>query len=113
VDLNDYQNQAIETAEYPNVGENLVYPAMGCAGEGGEFCDAVKKMWRNTGNMSAKNLSEEKRLGFAKEIGDQMWYCAAAAEELGYSLNEVAELNLAKLKDRKERGVIKSSGDNR
>jgi NTP pyrophosphatase (non-canonical NTP hydrolase) len=48
-----------------------------------------------------------------KELGDVLWYLAAMADELGTTLNHVAEVNLEKLRDRKERGVIKSSGDNR
>ena len=37
----------------------------------------------------------------------------ANANNIGYKLSEIAEMNHAKLKDRKERGVIKSEGDNR
>jgi len=32
---------------------------------------------------------------------------------LGLSLQEIAELNIAKLVDRKNRGVLQGSGDNR
>lgn len=47
------------------------------------------------------------------ELGDVLWYCANLANELQISLDLVAEKNIAKLKDRAARGVIKSEGDNR
>lgn len=37
----------------------------------------------------------------------------ALAEVLGISLEDIAEANLAKLKDRAERNVIDGNGDNR
>ena len=113
MELNNYQYEAIKTAEYPCVGDNLVYPAMGLAGEAGEVCDKVKKRWRNTEEMSAHGMPTKEWEEIVKELGDVLWYLAAMADELGTSLNDVAEVNLEKLRDRKERGVIKSSGDNR
>lgn len=47
------------------------------------------------------------------EISDVLWYLAAAARELGFTLEEIATYNLAKLADRKARGVLAGSGDNR
>ena len=49
----------------------------------------------------------------ASEIGDVLWYCARLASELDLSLSQIAEDNMKKLLDRKERGVIGGSGDNR
>jgi hypothetical protein len=42
-----------------------------------------------------------------------MWYCATLANDLGYSLEEIAEMNIQKLESRKQRGMIGGSGDNR
>ncbi len=113
--FNEYSVLALVTADYPQVegGHNLVYPAMGLAGEAGEYLDKVKKNWRNSGTMTPNNLTPEQRTEFLKELGDCLWYCAASAEALGYSLDAVAELNIKKLEDRRNRGVIKSEGDNR
>ena len=48
-----------------------------------------------------------------KELGDVLWYLTRSANELGYSLVDVAEINLIKLTSRKERGVLQGSGDER
>jgi len=53
------------------------------------------------------------KLEIAKEIGDTLWYAALAADDLGYTLSEIALLNLEKLDKRKKLGKIKGSGDNR
>ena len=34
-------------------------------------------------------------------MGDVLWYLARLADELGYSLSEIAHLNLNKIRDRK------------
>lgn len=35
-----------------------------------------------------------------KELGDVLWYLAVAARELGYDLEDVARVNIAKLRQR-------------
>ena len=42
-----------------------------------------------------------------------MWYCAALADDLGFDLQQIAEMNIYKLKSRKSAGKIVGSGDNR
>jgi len=113
MEFNEYQNQAMSLATYPNIGSNILYPAMGLAGEAGEALDKVKKNWRNHGLTNGKEYSAEQRLALAKELGDNLWYISATAQELGYTMEEIAQLNLDKLFDRHERGVLKSEGDNR
>lgn len=103
--LNEYQELAMRTADYPTIGPLPIYPALGLAGESGEFADKVKKAWRNGTPL---DLEATKR-----ELGDVLWYVAAAARDMGYTLEEVAAANIAKLTDRRERGVIKSEGDDR
>lgn len=103
--LDEYQELAMLTAQYPSVSPLPIYPALGLAGESGEFADKVKKAWRN-----GTPLDREATL---RELGDVLWYVAAAARDVGSTLEEVAQLNLAKLADRRDRGVIKGEGDNR
>jgi hypothetical protein len=42
-----------------------------------------------------------------------LWYCAALANDIGYSLDEIGELNIGKLHSRKVRNKLRGSGDNR
>lgn len=111
--LNQYQQDAIQTASYPDRGKNMVYPALGLAGEAGETAEKVKKFWRNLGMINANELNAEQKLTVIKEMGDVMWYLAALADELSVDLSFVARMNIDKLRDRQARGVVKSEGDNR
>jgi NTP pyrophosphatase (non-canonical NTP hydrolase) len=116
MNFDEYQEEAYKTATYPDVMSNIVYPAMGLAGEAGELCDKIKKHWRNSNckfNSLHAHLTEEQVEAIAFEIGDVLWYINALCMELGLSLDEVAQLNIKKLQDRRARDVIKSEGDNR
>jgi NTP pyrophosphatase (non-canonical NTP hydrolase) len=109
----EYQEAALETAQYPQFGSNLVYPALKLAGEAGEAADKVGKIWRNQGLTSVTGYSVEQKEALAKEVGDVLWYITALAYELGYGLDQIATGNIEKLRDRRDRGVIKGEGDNR
>ena len=111
--FDDYQAQALETATYPNRGENVIYPALGLAGESGEAVDKIKKIWRNLGITDGRQYTEFQKTELVKEISDVLWYIAALASELDVTLSHVATVNIEKLRDRRDRGVIKSEGDNR
>jgi len=108
--LNEYQSIANDTAIYPNKNtiNGLIYTALGL-GEAGEVQNKVKKVIRDDKGI----VTEEKRVAIAKELGGNLWYIAMCAKELGYSLSDIANMNLNELKDRKSRGVIQGSGDNR
>ncbi|OHA47107.1 MAG: hypothetical protein A3A80_01655 [Candidatus Terrybacteria bacterium RIFCSPLOWO2_01_FULL_44_24] len=105
----EYQKISRETAEYPDKDNNYIYPVLGLTGEAGEVAEKVKKVIRNDGGK----MSEDKKIEIAKELGDVLWYLAQIATELGLKLEDVARMNIDKLKSRKERGTIASSGDNR
>jgi NTP pyrophosphatase (non-canonical NTP hydrolase) len=42
-----------------------------------------------------------------------LWYCAVLAKEMEMDLGHIMESNLQKLADRKKRGTLSGSGDNR
>lgn len=106
--LNEYQQKALETAVYPQEYK-IIYPSLGLTGEAGECADKVKKVIRDNGGQ----FTEEKRLELAKEIGDVLWYCATFANDIGYDLETIGQMNNDKLHSRQERGVLGGSGDNR
>ncbi len=102
-DLNEYQRKAVSFAIYPDT-HKVLYPALGLCGEAGEVAEKVKKQIRD---------GVFNRYEVAKELGDVLWYLSNIANDIGYSLKEIANINVDKLTGRKGRGVIKGSGDNR
>ena len=106
MDFNLYQKSASETAVYAD-DYKVMYPALGLAGEAGEVANKVKKVFRD----GVDNLPENWESNIASEIGDVLWYCAALASDLGYSLEGIAEENLKKLSARNKENKIKGSGD--
>ena len=57
--------------------------------------------------------TEEDIKDMSKELGDVLWYVATMADHFGLSLKDIAQQNVDKLQDRKARGKIQGSGDNR
>lgn len=83
----------------------IVYPTLGMMGEAGEASEKVKKWLRGDKALDKEQL--------AMEVGDVLWYISALAEDLGYTLSDLAVMNVVKLSSRRDRGVVKGSGDNR
>ena len=109
MNFHEYQVAARETAQYPDMGRNFYYPTLGLAGESGEVAEKIKKLMRDGDGV----LTQDRREALRKELGDVLWYVAALCSELGLSMQDVAEHNIAKLRDRRARGAIKGDGDNR
>lgn len=107
MNIDQYQELAISTAIYPKEYK-IVYPTLGLAGEGGEVAEKVKKAIRDDGGFS-----EEKKQEIAKELGDVLWYVANIANDIGFSLDTICQMNVEKLQSRKERNKLQGSGDNR
>lgn len=123
--LNEYQRMAATTADYPDEYKKL-YPLLGVIGEAGEYAEKILTsicMLLNGSQIQEKikkilrdyegNFDQDTTLLIIKELGDQLWYISKAAGDLGYSLNEVANINLDKLFDRKDRNKIHGTGDER
>lgn len=107
--FSEYQRLSRETAIYPDLGNNIVYPALGLCGEAGETAEKVKKAIRDDGGT----LTEERRAAIGAELGDVLWYAAQLATEAGLDLEDLAEANLEKLMSRQRRSVLHGSGDTR
>jgi NTP pyrophosphatase (non-canonical NTP hydrolase) len=108
MDFNEYQELCRETAFYSDAWR-VMYPALGLAGEVGEVCNKIKKIYRDDNG----HMTDEQREAIGKELGDCLWYFAQLATDLDVSLDSVAAGNISKLASRKERGVLGGSGDDR
>ena len=104
-----YQISACKTAIFPKE-KATEYLTLGLTGEAGEIANKVKKFIRDG---APPDEYESKKIEIGYEIGDVMWYCAVLAEEMGMDLGHIMEKNLEKLADRKKRGTLSGSGDNR
>lgn len=110
----DYQCGTAEFAIYPGAADTesyagLSYVGLGLAGEAGEVAGKIKKIARDDDGL----IHEAVRAKLADELGDVLWYVSQMASQLGLRLEGIARGNLAKLRDRQERGVLQGSGDNR
>lgn len=102
--FNDYGEFVKGMKVYPEK-HAIVYPALGLAGEAGEIAEKVKKFLRGDKELDKAAL--------LKELGDPLWYITSMADDLGFTLQDVVDANVEKLTSRKERGVLKGSGDDR
>lgn len=90
--INEYQQGALRTAGTDHKGALLENGVMGLCGESGECVDLVKKYLFQGHELDRQHL--------AKELGDVAWYLAVAAYSIGYTLEEVLQMNIDKLKER-------------
>lgn len=108
MNFKEYQDKIKVTAVYP-ANVRVLYPALGLAGETGEVCEKIKKVYRdNAGVFTAEKVAE-----ISKEMGDVLWYLQALCNDLGINMQDVADNNVTKLLSRLDRGVIHGNGDNR
>ena len=100
MDFSDYQREAARTGGSDLVPGNeekgLNCAAMGLAGEAGEVCDLVKKWQHHRAPRDVEKLR--------KELGDVLWYVAHACNVMGWTLEDIATLNVAKLRARYPNG---------
>lgn len=109
MNFDDYQEATAQTAIYPGATEETAeavnYTTLGLVGEAGECAEKVKKCIREEDPQYLRDLEAE--------LGDVLWYVARLADELGYSLDDIAERNVEKLLDRQDRDVLTGEGDDR
>tara|TARA_Y100001933_G_scaffold173656_1_gene172068 strand:- start:407 stop:736 length:330 start_codon:yes stop_codon:yes gene_type:complete len=109
MDFDSYQIEARKTAIYPNKDKNFIYPTLGLVGESGEVAEKIKKVLRDKNG----NLDDDSKSALKKELGDVLWYLSNLSDELGFTLNDIAKVNLEKLNLRLSSGKISGSGDDR
>jgi NTP pyrophosphatase (non-canonical NTP hydrolase) len=93
--MSQYQTEARKTEKtvYADSDDNMI-PILGLAGEVGELLNEYKKRLRD----GEAHLRFRDRM--AEELGDILWYVAAAATKFGLDLTDVAERNLRKTRAR-------------
>lgn len=121
MELNEYQKRAMETCMESS--KNFSYMTYGLMAEVGEIADKVAK-WKRKGiaridsdclvfNTSDEAEAADRKKELMSEVGDCLWFVSCLCEVCGFTLQDVADMNLDKLHSRQERGVIDGSGDNR
>lgn len=91
----DYQAKATETDQHPEKdGLGLLIPLLGLPGEVGSLLGEYKKHLRDG---KSHRLFKE---GIAEELGDILWYMSNLATKFGINLEEIAQENLSKTRDR-------------
>ena len=77
----------------------ILNAALGLPGEAGEVADIIKKVYFQGHTIDREHI--------AKELGDVAWYLALAADALGFTLEEVFQMNIDKLAARYPDGFFK------
>ena len=113
MNLDDYSKKAMTTLSdnysYGTITPQMMGQVLGLSDESGEVLGKFKKILRDKNGQ----LTDEDKAEIAKELGDVLWYVSAVTHLLGYSLDDVAQMNIEKLASRKARGKLQGSGDNR
>lgn len=86
---NEYQTAAMRTQPLTDPQAKLVNGLIGLNGEAGECIDILKKYLFHGHDLDKEHL--------AKELGDVAWYLAVTAEAIGYSLDDILQMNVEKL----------------
>ncbi len=103
--MNEYQLLAQRTANTKTRSGKIENGILGLCGETGECADLWKKYLHQGHELDKDKLVEE--------LGDVLWYCAELASGLGMSLEDVAQINVEKLKKRYPAGFSAERSINR
>lgn len=106
--INEYQKEALRTDSGMVILTDegrLTNGLMGLNGEAGEAIDILKKHLFQGHELDREHL--------AKELGDVAWYLAVTADALGYTLEEILEMNVEKLRARYPDGFDPRKSANR
>ena len=107
--LNEYQELAQRTCANFGEFDKITNGVLGLCGETGECADAWKKVVYQGHELDKHHM--------ARELGDVLWYVVELATGLGMTLEEVAAMNIEKLKARypegfsAERSLNRQEGD--
>ena len=86
------------------------YPVLALAEEAGEVAGKLAKFIRKSkGGVDPLALRDM----VVKELGDVLYQVSETARQFEITLQDVVDVNVHKLTDRQDRGVIVGEGDNR
>lgn len=104
--FNKYQHDASRTRSKSNMRNfELSNYALGLVCEAGEAGDIIKKVVYHGHDLDEQELK--------KELGDVLWYLSNICNVLGYSLEDIAKMNMEKLKERYPNGFNTKDSVNR
>tara|TARA_R100001480_G_scaffold122075_1_gene120612 strand:- start:1236 stop:1622 length:387 start_codon:yes stop_codon:yes gene_type:complete len=101
----NFYSKFVEEKIFTKGRDRLVENALGLVGEAGEVSEKIKKIFRDKNKFSDEEV--------LKELGDVLFYTVALSNIFNGDLRRIMEMNMDKLNDRQQRGVLKGSGDNR
>ena len=98
----------LEYVDRKNIHASRILTAgIGLSGEVGEFNEIIKKAL-----FQEKELDDQTITHLKKELGDIMWYVAQACISLNSDIEEIIEINMAKLKSRYDKGSFDKDKSN-
>lgn len=104
--FDEYQQQSRESAQYPGLGKNYVFPALGLCIKAGRIANLARKIaWSKNGNVDSVDRERVKR-----NLGDVLWYISQIASEFGMKFSDVAITNLHRIRARQE-GKLQDDDD--
>ena len=104
----DFVDALMIMEEQGAVPSRLLTAALGLNGEASEFSEIVKKCI-----FQGKEYSLDTHEKLIDELSDVMWYIAQGCIALDISIEELMDINMAKLKDRYPTGFDKGRSNAR
>jgi NTP pyrophosphatase (non-canonical NTP hydrolase) len=112
MELNEYQEKAMTTCTESS--NNFSYMALNLIGELGELMGKIaKRIRKDEAKIVNNHIILNNDIDLQMEAGDAFWQFAGLCKVMGWKLEDIAQLNLDKLANRKERNVIIGEGDDR
>lgn len=103
----------VVTSPFEEAHMPYTYPVLAIAEEAGEVCGKIAKFVRKSAEgvdlATLQKLSDD----VGKELGDLLYQVSETARQFGFGLEDIAAMNVDKLTDRDNRGVLVGEGDNR
>lgn len=106
ITFSEYSKLAMSTKIYSDKFA-VTYPMLSLQEELGEASQILSKAYRDKDGV----LDDSDLQRLYKEIGDILWQLNALATDLGFSLNNIANSNIEKLKQRKNTNTLSGSGE--